>query len=183
MALEDELSATAAAAEAFLEPGEALAGVIAAEPSAGLRLYLCAYGGGGAITWLALDREGQPVADLALVRDAVAIVGLCELAEENAGGGDLAELRRRLADLAEREAPAGIEEAQTAAAALEAALARPPRVASLAYLDAVGAAATHLEQTLGEVGTSPFGRAMSSGHGAVDELARDVERNYKRRFA
>ncbi len=43
VSLEEELSAAASAAEAFLDPGEELAGVVAAEPADGLRLYLCAY--------------------------------------------------------------------------------------------------------------------------------------------
>jgi hypothetical protein len=89
------------------------------------------------------------------------------------------ELRRQLADLKSRDDPPGINEAQAAAAALETTIAAPPRIATLAYLDAIGAAAAKLERALGEVGSSPFARAMQSGSAAVDELADDVERNYK----
>lgn len=182
MSLEDELDAAAVAAGTFLDDGEQLAGVVAAEPSAGLRVYLCAYreDGSGGLSWLALDGDGEPLGDRLLVRDAVSVVGLCELAEECAGGGDVAELRRQLADLEARDDPAGIDDAQAAAAALETTLAAPPRIASLAYLDAIGAAASKLERALGEIGSSPFARAMQSGSAAVDELADDVERNYKR---
>jgi hypothetical protein len=178
--LDEELSAVAGVAEAFLDAGEKLAGVVVAEPAPGLRLYLCAYRREDALSWLALDRRGRPVDDRALVRDTVSIVGLCELAEESAGGGDIPALRRRLADLRGRENPDGIAEAEEAAAALESTIAAAPRLASLTYLDEIGAAASRLERTLGEVGSSPFARAMSSGTAAVDELARDVERNYKR---
>lgn len=181
--LGEQLRALAAVAAGFADAGEELAGVIAAEPAAGLLLYLCAYRRDEALTYLAFDPEGNPVIDRELVLDAVSIVGLCELAEESAAGGDVNELRRRLADVAEREAPPGVEDADAAAAALEETLEEAPRLASVAYLDALGAAATRLEQALGEVGNSPFGRAMSAGHGAVEALAEDVESNYKRPFA
>jgi hypothetical protein len=182
VSLEEELGVAAAAAEAFLDDGEHLAGVVAAEPASGLRIYLCAFrrDQGEGLSWLALDGGGIPLADRALVRDAVSVVGLCELAEDSAGGGDVAALRRRLTELQSTENPAGIEEAQEAAAALEATLAASPRVATLEYLDAIGAAASRLERALGELGSSPFARAMSTGSGAVEELANDVEENYKR---
>ena len=103
-----------------------------------------------------------------------------ELAEESAGGGDLDDLRARLAELRATENPDGIEEAETAAADLQAAILPPPRVASVAYLDAIGAAAGRLERALGEVGGSPFAEAMKSGTPAAEELATDVVRAYKR---
>jgi hypothetical protein len=182
VSLEDELGAAAAAAGTFTGDGEHLAGVVAAEPSAGLRVYLCAYrqDEDERLSWLALDGAGEPLGDRLLVRDAVSVVGLCELAEECAGGGDVAELRRQLAELKARDDPDGIEEAQAAAEVLETTIAAPPRIATLAYLDAIGAAAAKLERALGEVGSSPFARAMQAGSAAIDELADDVERNYKR---
>jgi hypothetical protein len=182
VSLEDELGAAATAAGTFTDDGEHLAGVVAAEPSAGLRVYLCAYrrGEDERLSWLALDADGRPLGDRLLVRDTVSVIGLCELAEECAGGGDIAELRRRLADLKTRDDPPGIDEAEAAAEALETTIVSPPRVASLGYLDAIGAAASALERALGEVGSSPFARAMQAGSGAVEELANDVERNYKR---
>jgi hypothetical protein len=180
MPLEDELGAAARAAQAFAAPGEELAGVLAAEPADGIRVYLCAYRNGESLSWLALDPAGRPVADRALVREAVAITGLCELAEESAGGGDLADLRARLAELRLTENPEGIEEAEAAAAELAKTIPLPPRLASVEYLDVLGGAATKLERALGEAGASPFAEAMRTGTGAVEELAHDVERNYKR---
>jgi hypothetical protein len=180
--LEDEIGAAADAATAFLDPGEELAGVVATEPAEGARLYVCGYRRGEELAWLALKPNGLPVTDRLLVRDAVSIVGLCELAEESAGGGDLAGLRRSLAELRQRENPDGIEEAEAAVSALEETIAPSPRVASPGYLDAIGVAASRLERALGEIGSSPFARAMTSGSGAVDELARDVEQNYKKPF-
>jgi hypothetical protein len=179
MALEEELGAAARAALAFAGSGETLAGVVAAEPSAGLRIYLCAYAQGERITWLALDRSGSAVGDRALLRDAVSIMGLCELAEESVAGGDVARLRARLTELGAAEEVEGLDEVAAAAEALELVLHHPPRVASLEYLDAIGSAARRLEHALGEVGASPFADAMKVGTGAVEELARDVERGYK----
>jgi hypothetical protein len=52
-------------------------------------------------------------------------------------------------------------------------------VASLTYLDAIGAAAARLEQALGQAGGSPFSEAMRSGVAAADELAAEVVAHYK----
>jgi hypothetical protein len=154
--------------------------VVPAEPGEGERVYLCAYRRGEEESWLALDSAGAAITDRALVRRAVSIAALCELAEESAGGGDLDELRSRLAELRETENPDGIEEAETAAADLQATIQPPPRIANVAYLDAIGAAAGRLERALGEVGGSPFAEAMKSGTAAAEELATGVVRAYKR---
>ena len=114
-----------------------------------------------------------------LVRDAVSIAAMCELAEESAGGGDLGELRARLVELRLTESPEGIEEAEVAAAELQETIRPPPRVASVGYLDAIGLAAAKLEQALGQVGGSPFAEAMKTGIAAADELADEVGRPYK----
>jgi hypothetical protein len=53
----------------------------------------------------------------------------------------------------------------------------PPRVASPAYLDEVGAAALALERERGEL-SSPFSEAVRAGTGAVDAFVKDVERGY-----
>jgi hypothetical protein len=75
------------------------------------------------------------------------------------------------------EQPEGIEEAETAALALEQVVGSPPRLASPVYLDEVGAATLALEQALGEL-TSPFSQALRAGTGAVEAFVRDVERGY-----
>ena len=178
MGLQEEIASAYAAAAAYAEGGEELVGVVPAEP-AGIRLYICAFERNGEAAWIALDEEGSPVADPALVRDAVSIAALCELAEESAGGGDLAELRARLSHLRAAENPEGIEEAEAAAAELEEAILEPPRVASIAYLDTIGRSAAKLEEALGSTGGSPFAAAMKSGLAAADELATRVEGSYK----
>lgn len=182
MALADEIAAAGAAARAFADEGEEVVGVVPAEPAAGERVYLCAYADGSGRRWLALDGEGSPVGDRRLVRDAVAIAAMCELAEETAGGGDVGELRARLVELRLTENPEGIEDAEVAAAALQETLVRAPRVASVRYLDEVGLAAARLEQALGDHGSS-FADAMRAGVGAAEELATEVERSYKHALA
>ncbi len=117
--------------------------------------------------------------DRALVRAAVSIAALCELAEESAGGGQLGELRAQLETLRLTEQPEGIEEAEAAALELERTLAAAPRVASPGYLDAIGAATRRLEQTLGEGPGSPFAEAMKRSTAVMDELAREVLAGYK----
>jgi hypothetical protein len=179
VSLSEELDRIAAAAGQYAEEGERVAGVVAAEPQEGMRVYLCAFEHGEARSWLGLDSEGQPVADRELVREAAELSALCELAEEISGGGDLEELRAVLVRLRLTESPVGIEEAEDAALALEAAVGRPPRIASHAYLDSVGAATRRLERALGDAATSPFAQAMQLATGAVSELAAEVEREYK----
>ena len=179
MTLEEEIGAVREAAARLADGGEELVGVIATEPRGGERVYVCAYEAGEAHRWLALDSAGAPITDRSLVREAVSVAALCELAEESAGGGDVGELRTRLVELRLAENPEGIEEAEVAAAELQEAIAAPPRVASVAYLDAVGVAATKLENALGGVGGSPFAEAMKIGVGAAEELASEVERGYK----
>ena len=178
MAVADDVARIAAAAADSEAPGEEIGGVLVAE-TLGQRVYLCAFESAEGRMWLALDDETRPIADRRLVREAASLAALCEVAEESAGGGDLPALRARLAELRETDAPEGIEEAEVAAAALAETLQPQPRVASNAYLDAIGSASRRLEQTLGEGGTSPFAAAMQASLGAVEELTSDVERNYK----
>ena len=180
MGLEEEIAAAAKAALSHAVDGELLEGIVPAEPGGGARVYLCAYRSGEEQTWLALDSQHRPVSDRALVREAVSIAAMCELAEESAGGGELGELRARLVELRLTDAPEGIEEAEVAAAELQETIRPAPRLASVGYLDAIGLAAAKLEQTLGEIGGSPFAEAMQSGMPAADELAAEVIRSYKR---
>ena len=179
MGLSEELGRVAARASEFAAPGERVAGVVAAEPAAGERVYVCAFESEGGRTWLALDGSGRPIDARALVREAVSIAALCELAGETAGGGDLEELRSRLVALRLTETPLGIEEAEEAALALEEALGTPPHVASPAYLDDVGAATRRLELALGTNGASPFAEAMKQGMAAVEALTAEVEAGSK----
>jgi hypothetical protein len=177
--LEEELSAAGEVAGGQTRDGEELVAIIPTEPGSGARVYLCAYAQGEERSWLALDGGLRPIADRILVRDAVSIAAMCELAEESAGGGDLGELRARLVELRLTENPEGIEEAEVAASELQEAIQPPPRVASVSYLDALGQAAGRLEETLGQVGGSPFAEAMKSGVVAADDLASEVERAYR----
>lgn len=85
MSLERDLRRIADAAVRHAGEGEEVAGIVPAEPANGLRLYVCAYGIEDATNWLVLDATGVPVSDRALIRDAVSIAALCEVAEEAAG--------------------------------------------------------------------------------------------------
>ena len=179
MELETELACIADAAKAFADAGEELVGIVPSEPRAGTRVYVCSYECGDRRAWLALDSDGCAVRDRGLVRDAVSVAAMCELAEESAGGGKLDELRSQLVALRITENLSGIEEAEEAARELERTVGSAPRVASLEYLDEVGAATRRLEEALGDPGPSPFAEAMKQQVGAIDELAREVEQNYK----
>lgn len=178
MELRSDLERIAQTAGQLVEPEETLAAVIPAEPEIGRRVYLCAFDGPRR-AWIAFDGDARPIVDRALVRDAVSIAAMCELAEESAGGGKLEELRARLVSLRLTERPEGIEEAEEAALALERTLGSPPRLATPAHLDAVGAATRRLEQALGQGPVSPFAEAMKRASAAVEELQREVEIGYK----
>jgi hypothetical protein len=177
--LGDELQRVAEEASRYASPGEELTAVIPAEPAGGARVYLCAFGEGDSRSWLALGGDGSPLRERRLLRDAVSIAAMCELAEETAGGGDLRELRAQLASLKATENLEGIDEAEDAAAALDATIGDGLRVASPAYLDEIGGATRRLEQALGEVARSPFAEAMKQGSASVDGLTAAVEAAYK----
>ena len=117
--------------------------------------------------------------DRRIIHDAASLAALIEVAEETAGGGDLTELRATLADLREREAPEGIEDAEQAALELEQTLQPEPRIASTAYLDSLGVASRRLERSLGEDAGSPFASALQQAMPAVEAVAAEVERVYK----
>jgi hypothetical protein len=173
MALGKDLERIAGAASARGE----VTGVLAAEPARGRRFYLVALGRDESRRWLVLDDDGQAVDRRDDVRDVASIVAMCELAADLAGGGELEELRSRLAQVRMVEQPPGIEAAEAAALDLERVVGAPPRIASPAYLDEVGAATIVLERELGEV-SSPFSHALRGSTGAVDGFVREVERGY-----
>lgn len=156
-----------------------MTGVIATEPRAGARVYLCSFDGADATrSWLAVRDDGTPVRSRAELREAVSIAALCEVAGEAAGGGDLDALLASLAALREAEAPAGIEDAEKAARTLKAVVGEPPQVATPDRLDAIGAATRRLELELDPTATSPFSAALQASEGAVGELEREVEAGY-----
>jgi hypothetical protein len=86
--LDEELRRIAEVAVTYCRDGEELAGIIPAEPGKGGRVYVCAYRDGDETSWLVLDASGKPVEDRDLVKDAVSIAALCELAEEAGGSGN-----------------------------------------------------------------------------------------------
>jgi hypothetical protein len=179
VALSEELEAAAAAAAAFAEPGETVAGIIAVEPEDGVRRYLVAYGPDERQGWLVLDADGAPVRELQAVRAAASIAALVEIAEETAAGGDLDELRAQLVALRLTENPEGIDEAENAVAALQQVIGAPPRIATPAHLDRVGAATQRVEVALGGEAGSPFAEAMKRAGDSVQAFVADVEAHYK----
>lgn len=174
-----ELEGIAAAAERFAAPGETVSGLLATEPAPEVRVYLCAFESAEGRSWLALDEAGEPVERRALVRDAASIAALVELAADAAGGGQLDELRSQLVSLRLRENPPGIDEAEEAALALEHVVGAPPRLATPALLDEIGAATRRLELALGTSGGSPFAEAMKAGTATVEALVAEIEAQYK----
>jgi hypothetical protein len=175
MALGEELERIAAAASAY---GPVTA-VLAAEPALATgRVFLVSFEADETLEWLVLDEDGEAVDRREAVRAAASIVVMCELAGELAGGGDLERLRASLVELRLVERPDGIEEAEAAALALEHAIGAPPHVASLPYLDEIGAATRALEVALGEH-SSPFAAAVTASAGVVESFVREVETRYK----
>ncbi len=179
MDLASDLERIATAAQAHAN-GDRLVAVLGAEPTDGVRRYLCAFeGGGGNRSWLALDDATEPLQSREDVRGAATILALCELAEECAFPGDLDELRAQLVALRVAEQPVGIDEAEEAALALQYALGSPPRLATPARLDGIGAAVRRLERALDPTAPSPFAAAMQSSQGAVEKLVGEIENGYR----
>lgn len=174
-----DLAADLARIAAAVTRHGSLLAVLPVEPEPGRRAYVCAFAGADDERgWLVVDDEARPVADRGTVREAIAVAALCELAEESAFGGDLDELRSELVALRLSERPAGIDEAEAAALALQRLLGAPPRLATPERLDEIGVAARRLEQALDPTAGSPFAAAMQAVQGAVDALTREVEGAY-----
>ena len=127
---------------------------------------------------MAVRSDGSVVTGRPELRAAVSIAALCEVATDTAGGGDLEGLVASLADLREREAPDGIEDAEGAARQLLDVLGVPPQLSTPARLDEIGAATRRLEQELDPGGASPFAAALKAAQSAVSELQREVEAGY-----
>jgi len=181
VALVDDLEriAASAAAKSGSDDG-ALRGILATQPAAGARIYVCAFeSSDGSRSWLALDEDGAPIASERSVRDAVSIAALCEVAEEAAFPGDLDELRAQLVALRITEGPDGIDEADAAARGLQHVLGAPPHVATPARLDEIGQAARRLELALDPTAPSPFAAAMRSAVDVAEALWADVRGAYQ----
>jgi len=177
--LAEELERVAVLAVAHAGVGDVVSGVLATEPEPGGRVYLCSVDGAdGTRAWVGVRDDGSIVTSRADVRAAVSIAALCEVAVDAAGGGDVDTLIAGLADLREREAPEGIEDAEEAAVALRAVLGDPPQLATPARLDEIGIATRRLERELDPGGASPFAAALKTAQGAVQELQREVEAGY-----
>lgn len=181
MGLPDDLERIASSAAGHADgDGSALSGILATEPAAGTRIYVCAFETSeGTRTWLALGGDGAPVASERSVRDAVSIAALCEVAEEAAFPGDLDELRAQLVALRITEGPDGVEEADAAARELQHVLGAPPHLASPARLDEIGQAARRLELALDPTAPSPFAAAMRSAVEVAEALWADVRGAYR----
>lgn len=179
MSLPDELERAAKDAAAAAGNGSAVSGVLATEAEPGQRVYVCSVDGAdGTRGWLAVRADGSVVSGRPELRAAVSIAALCEVAADAAGGGDLDGLIASIADLRDREAPDGIEEAEAAAQALRAVIGDPPRLSTPERLDEIGVATHRLEQELDPGGGSPFAAALKAAQGAVSELQREVEAGY-----
>jgi hypothetical protein len=179
MALGDELERARELATMHIRDGDVVSGLLATEPEPGRRVYLGSIDvADGTRAWLGVRGDGSVVTSRAELRAAVSIAALCEVAVDAAGGGDLDGLIASLADLREREAPEGIEDAEAAARELRAVIGDPPQLATPERLDAIGAATRRLEQELDPGGASPFSAALKSAQGAVSELQREVEAGY-----
>jgi hypothetical protein len=178
VALAEELERISQEAAAYGD-GRRLTAVLAAEPAAGLRRYLCAFeDDDGARSWLVLDDAERVVHERREARGAVSIAVLCEVAEEAAFPGDLDELRSQLVALRITEDPEGIGEAEDAARALQQVIGAPPQLATPGRLDAIGVAARRLERALDPTAGSPFTTAMRSAVEVADALWADVESSY-----
>ena len=179
VSLEDELERAAEHAAAAAEEGAQVSGVLAAEADPGHRIFVCSIDGAdGTRAWVAVRSDGSVVTGRPELRAAVSIAALCEVAADTAGGGDLEGLIASLADLREREAPEGIEDAEAAARQVRDVLGEPPQLSTPARLDEIGAATRHLEQELDPGGASPFAAALKAAQNAVSELQREIEAGY-----
>lgn len=180
----DESAIERAAAAATATTGVVPEAVLPAVVRTDRRVFVCALGEGEDRRWLVVDDEGAPVRDAGLIRDAVEIVAISEIAEEAVSLLVLDESRplvRRTLELAD-----GVDESSAVVAAratLEAldALAEvaPPgvRVASAVHLDAVAAAAVLVGDRfdlIREAALEVSARLSGEPGDPRDELARTI---------
>jgi hypothetical protein len=149
----DDLEAAAAAGGRHAAPGERVAAVMVAEPGLDERVYLVAFERNDELGYLALDERLEPLDDRRLVRDAVVMIGLAERAEEASSATQADELKDMFSEAATELERAGLEQAAAARAVVEgldglSAASQGPRVATAAYLDAIGAASGRLAVAL-----------------------------------
>ena len=168
--LVDDLERIAASAAAHAERDDgALRGILATEPGAGARIYVCAFESSeGARSWLALDGDGATIASERSVRDAVSITALCEIADEAAFASDLDELR---AHSSRSGSPRdhGIEDADDAVRELQHVVGTPP-TSPPPRGSTDRHAARRLEQALDPTAGSPFAEAMRSAEDVAEAL-------------
>jgi hypothetical protein len=178
--LEQELAATHEAAAAHAGPGERVAAVIPAEPAGGLRVHLVAFDGGERLGYVMLDTDGEAVADERLVRDAVSLIALCELAEEVSMATAAAEIAERFQAvsglLAEDEPEASAAAERVAGAARRVGeVAAGPRVATPGYLDRLAEEADDFGAAFAAYASQAERIAQAAAAaGAGEELAREA---------
>ena len=179
VALADDLERIAAAAAAHADGDDgALRGILAAEPAAGVRIYVCAFeSADGTRSWLALDDDGAPVVD------RTRACGTPSRSRHSArsprrprSAGDLDELRAQLVALRITEEPDGIDEAEAAARGLQHVLGAPPHLASPARLDEIGRPPAGSSWRSTPPRPSPFAAAMRSAVDVAEALWADVAR-------
>ncbi len=191
MASEDQLLAAAAAAKPFAAAGEAVVGVLVADPFDHGLVFLCALGPSDddegdddevpELGWIAVDGDGLALADARRVQEAAMLAALCETAEEAAlvpEAAAIAEAAERALALAGERAELGSALAATREAALAAAVYDDGlRVAHTRYVDqladaarALSAATQGLQQRGAELSAGLSGEALDP----AEPLARAV---------
>ena len=211
MASEDQLLAAAVAAKPFAAAGEAVVGVLVADPFAHGLVFLCALGAPAEddedddedeipeLGWVAVDGDGLALADARRVQEAAMLAALCETAEEAALVPDAAEI----AEAAERALALGGADRPELRSALEAtreaALASAAhgaglRVARTEYVDqladaarALGTSAQALQQCGAELSSGLSGEALDPAEPLAravwDVLAQIAEAGAPERFS
>jgi hypothetical protein len=192
VASEDQLLAAAVAAKPFAAAGEAVVGVLVADPFAHGLVFLCALGAPAdgddedddvpELGWIAVDGDGLALADGRRVHEAAMLAALCETAEEAALVPDAADI----AGAAERALPLCRDDRPELRTALDAvrgaALAAAAhgdglRIARTEYVDqladaarGLGAGAQALQQCGAELSAGLSGEALDP----AEPLARAV---------
>jgi hypothetical protein len=145
----------------------------------GRRVYLCAFESEEGRVWLAFDDAGEPLAERRLVREAASLAAWSRWRRSPRAGATSRSSNPVLPSCARRTTRRASRRPRPRPRPSPRRCSPEPRVASGAYSGCARLRLASARAGARRERASPFAAAMQAALGSVEELAADVERNYK----